>query len=189
VPIVHFVTIFAVACWPTVLLGVILLVFLLSPRSRVRQSWQKTMVCVGIGLVFIPTAIYIWLQNDHVEMVADRDISYVLLGGLFIVIANQTSSTGWNKLKQVCLITLGFSGVGYGIYAIAGDFFFAPRYAAGAVEWVSPSPNRYLPRIYIGGVEYKITADLKSAVAVGTRIRVEYGAGSRTIFRIEPLTP
>lgn len=99
---------------------------------------------------------------------------------------------GWSIFKissrrtRITMAIFAISAISYGSWHLVGDFLFPRRAAEGIV--VKKTISRGLGRtyyVYIDGRLYKTTGDILDSLVVGTRVRVEFGVGSDTIFRVD----
>jgi len=117
------------------------------------------------------------------------------IGGLGLWVAWRGSRTPgmFDGVRLFCIVLAASGFAAGGAWLLVTDFMLAREHVVGTVEHVhittSARPTRYWRRYYEVQVDrrrYSAIGDVYRDLHVGDRVRMQFGKGSRKIFRIEP---
>jgi hypothetical protein len=142
-------------------------------------------ITIGI-LSFLPLLLLIFIIYNHsVRLLIAQDILLVCLGGTFVWWVARRSRAG--RTRKVAQIVVGFLFLAVGSGIIVGDYLLPRRHVVGTVDRIVSSWE-FGPRydVYLDGQMYLSTSDLLNSLAVGRRVMIDVGVGSKHIFRVVP---
>jgi hypothetical protein len=180
-----FYKIFALVCWPVVVISTLSFAYAGSWRHPMPLAVRRSVLGLSFVMMLTPTSVFFWLANDSVSMLVGQDLFYIAFGSFLIV-----GIFIWADIKsrnKIAAFALGLVGIAMGSWYLVGDYVLSRKYAAGIVTRLERPFVQHAFVVYIGGGRYHVTNDLLPVMSVGARVRIEYGVASHSIFNAATL--
>ena len=184
------VDLFAIVCWPVIVIGVGGLVasYQATKRGYPWPSLLKWLIVAGFFAALFAAWLLLILGNDTVSLLLDQSIFKIAFGiGIFCLVFFRSTKLG--KITSIFTCVLAVASVGMGGVSLVGDYLLPRKHAVGIVQQVYRPSSRFEGKVYISGRRFGITEDIYKMIVVGQPVRIEYGAGSGSVFRLDGLVP
>jgi hypothetical protein len=138
-----------------------------------------------------------WMRHWTALLLFHFYLLMIALGAAFILVGSMPHALSPPRgllaalpraMMRPVMILFGLVALAFGLHHAARDFAMPRQSIEGRIDGIWDSiGGRQSPSIVLDGTRYEATRDAIAYHTIGTRVRGEIGAGSKTIYRLLPL--
>jgi hypothetical protein len=178
-----------------------------NPTGRYKLQWPSAMLppaifwiwIILIVLLFIGILVLLWMSNWTRPLLLNLHVFGVLFATMIAALGLSSAAFAsmplWLRSASVAiraaLILLGAVLMVLMLYVVVADLAFQGLVVEGRIERTITRYGRRLfaPEYFvvIRGRRHKATREAIESLTIGDQVRAELGAGSKVIFRTQPI--